>query len=1106
MLSLLGQVAYGARVSRDHHTYKAVDEVYDLRFLRDGSIEFIDQDGKKLHLQDGQWVYEDGVLYIHAAVQHMLSLQAAQGLAGAGITGILGGVLGLGTLISTLADDSQNDGSESGGSEREDPPSPPINSPPVIGSPPSSKVDSNLTGAIHKIEASDNGSIALYELSGGADANIFDIDQNGNITFKSSVPVRGGSAAGTNDYGIEVKVTDNQGASVTQAVTISVEFPPDDGSAMGMVIQNNHAFLMAMGTGSRIEIHAADRDKTSWTQLKDPGIAGATSITVQQANRWEVGDQIFIASTARDWQEAEVRTITSISADGLTLYFDDPLQYSHRAESLYQNNGQTGEDYREWNKEIRAEVGLLSRNVVIQGDGDSELDGFGGHTMTMPGARMHIDGAEFFHMGQKDILGRYPLHWHLVDGGGEGQYVKNSSIYESFQKGITIHGTSRALVENNVLFDHIGHGVFFEDGGEIENLVLGNLVASTRRSETGLPILTDADHASSYWIENPNNTFIGNHAAGSQSNGFWIVPAAAVRGASAANGIGEVGQMAQLIFLHNVGHSSTGNPAGAGGQNQILGIDGRIKENTDFAQKTLQGDWAEIVGFTGYAGNLWSLTTQMVYKDLFLEDSRFFIRGENYVQDAWIREQSTGFEQLVLYRDGGNQLDDVLIENVQLLHQSTDHATTQNGLHNVHITGNYIPSFVGGKDAVEQQITIDLDGEISGKGQLSFITPSGPLGKFKTSPEGAYVAAAGGYVSLTTLGATEVTALNSTGLSILRSDGEMSTNHPISKDQTAANDFNNGHNNRSAANYEFITATGMAHDVAWLLDFDTYPETLTLNLTNVRQGESAVYEIPEIADHVMVTSDDLEVFSFEDLLVSSETSYFRDGNSGSLFIRIVATYLEVYNDRPVHDVLAAFRANDTITFEIDSGAPNTKAFADHVINADLRAAIAAQPERAIETVAEVTAPTRDPAEDYEIPAYASTSHTIDVTDSMKRWSNQDTWWGGKIIDEESVIVIGKGEIVILDQSVTVEGIIVNGGALIIEDDESKTIDLATDYLLVIGGGLFQAGTEHDPIDTEFTLTLEGDDPDFDLIIDTYLSGADQDVVFARNQYGFEDLI
>ena len=43
------------------------------------------------------------------------------------------------------------------------------------------------------------------------------------------------------------------------------------------LIEDNNAFLMARGEGSRIEIHAADAAKDSWTQIDTTAEAGSTT-------------------------------------------------------------------------------------------------------------------------------------------------------------------------------------------------------------------------------------------------------------------------------------------------------------------------------------------------------------------------------------------------------------------------------------------------------------------------------------------------------------------------------------------------------------------------------------------------------------------------------------------------------------------------------------------------------------------------------------------------------------------------------------------------------------------------------------------------------------
>ena len=110
-----------------------------------------------------------------------------------------------------------------------------------------------------------------------------------------------------------------------------------------------------------------------------------------------------------------------------------------------------------------------------------------------------------------------------------------------------------------------------------------------------------------------------------------------------------------------------------------------------------------------------------------------------------------------------------------------------------------------------------------------------------------------------------------------------------------------------------------------------------------------------------------------------------------------------------------------------------------------------------------------------------------------RWSSHGSWALHTKPGEHSIIVINKGETLVLDESATVKGIIVNGGNLVVED--SADIELSTDYLLVLDGGLFQVGTEDNPFVHEFTLTLEGDDPDFDLYTKTIVENPDGHVAF-----------
>ena len=94
------------------------------------------------------------------------------------------------------------------------------------------------------------------------------------------------------------------------------------------------------------------------------------------------------------------------------------------------------------------------------------------------------------------------------------------------------------------------------------------------------------------------------------------------------------------------------------------------------------------------------------------------------------------------------------------------------------------------------------------------------------------------------------------------------------------------------------------------------PSNLAINLTGAREGESVIYEIPGIAGTYQVTDGGERVTSFEDLLASEGSTYLRDDESGSVFVRLVAGNPEVDADRPVDDLLADYRSSAKMTMTI----------------------------------------------------------------------------------------------------------------------------------------------------------------------------------------------
>jgi hypothetical protein len=313
----------------------------------------------------------------------------------------------------------------------------------------------------------------------------------------------------------------------THNATITLTDNVKDEQLMGM---GDRGIMLSGGT---LNLHG-NRTHT-WTKLARSADAGSTTIDVLDAAQWQVGDEIVLASTDYDPGQAERRTIAAISGNTITL--DKPLEYMHFGQVTF------GVDER-------GEVGLLTRNIRIEASEDAAETYFGGHIMAMVTSQMFVDGVELNRMGQHLELARYPIHWHLVGDAGKGQYIRNASIHDTFNRCVTVHGTNDLRIENNVTYKAVGHCFFLEDGIEHGNAFISNLAINTRCHPTldcvpynlaangelgganrqtlrqvsmsaANTLLPSDNTVTAYWITNPDNTFIGNVAAGAET-GFWF--------------------------------------------------------------------------------------------------------------------------------------------------------------------------------------------------------------------------------------------------------------------------------------------------------------------------------------------------------------------------------------------------------------------------------------------------------------------------------------------------------------------------------------------------------------------------------------------------------
>jgi hypothetical protein len=340
-------------------------------------------------------------------------------------------------------------------------------------------------------------------------------------------------------------------------ITLTATDTAADPSGMGMGTRG----ILVYG-GGKLELFGL-APNVPWTRLSAHAEPGATTLQLASSVDWKVGDQIVVAPTEWYPQDAwalqsahdaaapsERRALGSVSGStvaltsGLTSFKWGLLQYA-TDQGMSLSPGTFTKPHADAVQVLdeRAEVANLTRNIVIQGLADTlwQNQGFGGQVMVMNlASSLKLDGVELRQMGQAGKLGRYPIHWHVLSyrstdgaflGDAIGHFVRNSSVWNSRQRCMVIHGTNGVELRNNVCYDIKGHGIFLEDAVERRNVIEGNLVLRVRSPIDSLLVANHEQRgtgggcggaASGYWLTNPDNTVRNNAAADAQGYGFWL--------------------------------------------------------------------------------------------------------------------------------------------------------------------------------------------------------------------------------------------------------------------------------------------------------------------------------------------------------------------------------------------------------------------------------------------------------------------------------------------------------------------------------------------------------------------------------------------------------
>ncbi|KAG1681196.1 hypothetical protein FOA52_015639 [Chlamydomonas sp. UWO 241] len=265
-------------------------------------------------------------------------------------------------------------------------------------------------------------------------------------------------------------------------------------------------------SGNQLDLHGTWFNPT-WTRLAATAAAGQNWVTLQDAVNWQPMQLVAVmTSMFRDeaTNQNEVMTVNYVDCDGKKVVFMEDFQFDHYGGSEYQT-----------------EVALLSRSITLQGGPESVSRSKGGHVKVIGQAR--LQGVAAFRMGQRNLLGYYPFHFHHVGWVDGESYVSDCAVYNSFYRCFVVHGTHNLVLTDNVAFHAAGHCYYLEDGVEEHNRFEHNLAAfvhvigspaggpsqdGTTHAQDWSSLAQPADAAASgFYVSNSNNEFVGNAAS-----------------------------------------------------------------------------------------------------------------------------------------------------------------------------------------------------------------------------------------------------------------------------------------------------------------------------------------------------------------------------------------------------------------------------------------------------------------------------------------------------------------------------------------------------------------------------------------------------------------
>ena len=313
--------------------------------------------------------------------------------------------------------------------------------------------------------------------------------------------------------------------------TVSIKLTSEDASAragwgaFSDSVPIGNKTLASMGRLSLVGSSCGQPTDANYLRLVNDAAAGSTSITVDAVpTSWTAGKKIVISPRSvfkiifilernklsiilktflSGPIETEYETNVISSIDGNNIILSTALQFDHAG---YADNAVTGADHAN-----AAEVGLLTKNIVIDGSRDGVEEYYGGRLLVTgaPENKIYrqghatIDNVQFIGMGQYGMTSlrdpRFAVSFYNIpDGNGKAtgahvddrngnpyqptgydigaSYIKNCAFGDLYGVAIGLKNTADMAVTNNVIHRAIDEGILMGSSTGItldDNMVTG---------------------------------------------------------------------------------------------------------------------------------------------------------------------------------------------------------------------------------------------------------------------------------------------------------------------------------------------------------------------------------------------------------------------------------------------------------------------------------------------------------------------------------------------------------------------------------------------------------------------------------------------------------